>query len=271
MFANKLTISKQTLNKNTLNLRQKGRLRFEKLIEAENNGTLQRASTRKELALIAGFTDEETENGKKGYSWVSNLIQRGYIKETPFDFAADGVYGNEYHVVSSPDYANERAANANARIAASANGKLSIRAKGKMQYDKLCELYKQGALKNISSRLELSELVGCEGPKGKRISWVSNMLARGYLKEIKTTLYDGSIMREYVVTSKKPEYDLAKARKARKNNTQCEIKEQPQAIEEVAKQTPIKIEVSKGDMVIKIEMFDCKEAVELAKQLLKGE
>lgn len=269
MFANKLTISKNTFEENNLNFRQKGRLRFQKLTEAENNGLLQKASTRREVALIAGFTEEETANGKRGYSWVSNLIQKGRLKETPFDIARDGVYGNEYHIVSSPDYSNSKATKVKVRMAK--KGKMSSREKGKIQYDKLCELYEQGALKRVPSRLKLGRLAGYEGPNHKCVGWVNNMLVRGYIDEKLISLPNGTITREYSITDKKPEYNLAKARieKRRKPQPIEETVELPNAVETTG--TPIKIEVSKGDMVVKMELFNDKEAVELVKQLLKGE
>jgi hypothetical protein len=88
-----------------LNRRESGKLRFEKLLEAEKNGHLQVARNRGEVALLCGYSPEECACGKRGYSWVSCQVQRGKLSEVVLN--EDGHFGMEYHVVSIPDYNNQ--------------------------------------------------------------------------------------------------------------------------------------------------------------------
>ena len=87
-----------------LNKRESGKLRFEKLVEAEKNGHLQAARNREDVALLCGYSPEECACGKRGYSWVSCQVQRGKLSEVMLN--EDGHFGMEYHVVSIPDYNN---------------------------------------------------------------------------------------------------------------------------------------------------------------------
>lgn len=53
------------------------KLHFNKLIELDNSGELSKATSRAKLAQMVGFT-----NSRKGYTWVSNAVRRGRIRET---------------------------------------------------------------------------------------------------------------------------------------------------------------------------------------------
>lgn len=56
---------------------RKGELRWEKLVKAEQDGTLQKATRRADIATIACITDK-----KKGYTWVSNMVHKQALVET---------------------------------------------------------------------------------------------------------------------------------------------------------------------------------------------
>lgn len=79
MEISKLTLRKETLEKmeKPLTAMEKGKLLWEKIVEAEKNGRLQQAKSRVDVANIVGYT-----NDKRGYAWASNMIKRGAIVET---------------------------------------------------------------------------------------------------------------------------------------------------------------------------------------------
>ena len=77
----RVDVSKETLDRaqKPLSTRERGRLRYEKLVKAADEGVLTKATNRFEVANLAGYT--EYENSSQGYSWVSNLLHRGCLIE----------------------------------------------------------------------------------------------------------------------------------------------------------------------------------------------
>ena len=101
MLASKVSVSEETKNKSKLNVFQKGALRFEKLKNADNNGTLTAAKNRIDVAYICGYPEEQKGNG---YAWVSRMIRQGVLAETVRYFD-NGKAINEYHTTGKePDY-----------------------------------------------------------------------------------------------------------------------------------------------------------------------
>lgn len=92
--------TKEAMEKD-LSVRQKGKLLFARLQELDNDGTLSKAKNRADVATMVGYTDERA---KAGYSWVSNLISRGNLRETILEWTSRGRIIAEYHVVKSPNY-----------------------------------------------------------------------------------------------------------------------------------------------------------------------
>ena len=84
-----------------LNKRQRGRLRFERLKEASENGELQKAKTRADVARLVGFTSAQY---KTGYSWVMNMITRKHLIERISGIGKNGRAEYEYHIGTDPDY-----------------------------------------------------------------------------------------------------------------------------------------------------------------------
>lgn len=78
MFASTVKLSKDTLALNELTPKQKGKIRYERLVEASKNGVLSKATNRYEVANLVGYGEYDQA---KGYSWVSNLIDRQCIIE----------------------------------------------------------------------------------------------------------------------------------------------------------------------------------------------
>lgn len=102
MEISRLVLTKATKEQIQKELSQlkKGQLRWERLKEAEEKGLLSLAKTRKDLAEIAGFSEEEMKAGRR---WVSVLIGRGHIKEVLSKYAGRNSE-HEYFLKSNPDY-----------------------------------------------------------------------------------------------------------------------------------------------------------------------
>lgn len=84
-----------------LNKRQRGKLRFEKLKEASENGGLQKAKTRADVARLVGFTSAQY---KTGYSWVMNMLTRKHLIEHISGIGKNGRAEYEYTLGTDPDY-----------------------------------------------------------------------------------------------------------------------------------------------------------------------
>lgn len=78
-----------------LSPREVGKLRWQKIVEAEKRGELQFCGTRKDVAVLAGYDRDE----KKGVMWVRNMINRGHLTETLAE--AKGVYSTYYYSTGS--------------------------------------------------------------------------------------------------------------------------------------------------------------------------
>ena len=103
MEISRLTFTKETkerMNKGR-NKRQAGELRFKRLKEADEEGTLAQVKTRMGVAKLGGYTED---NYKTGYSWVTNLINRGHLSETIRGFDDKNRPEYEYHIIGTPVY-----------------------------------------------------------------------------------------------------------------------------------------------------------------------
>lgn len=103
---------------------------------------------------------------------------------------------------------------------------LNKRQQGKLRYQRLQELEQSGALSNASTRNELAQMLGFGSGEKRGISWVNNMVNRGYIKEYIAGTEKGKVMKEFHLTSKAPDYDFSQAKaknKAIKENKVEEI------------------------------------------------
>ena len=304
MEISRLIFSKETKKKmdKSLNALELGKLRFNRLKELQEDGKLGYAKNRYELAKLLGFTDQQK---KKGYQWVSNNIRRQHVIERVVGINKKGKMEFEYSVGSEPDFDRK---NANkARWEKSEKNKetksikksaepssldnLTNRQKGKILYTRLMKLSNDngGELKDLTSRGAVAKAVG-----GK-IGWVSGLIGRGYLKETLDYYYGDRAMFKYELTDKIPDYEYTKS-----GNKIPKCVEEPKPIEEpviinraepienaetspvydnsqietsteVVENAPIKIEITKGDVVIRVEFNDNNQASELITTILKGE
>ena len=171
---------------------------------------------------------------------------------------------------------------------------LSVRQRGRLLFAKLQELDNDGTLSKATSRADVATLVGYTEEQAKAgYSWVSNLIRRGHLSEvIQEWTPSGKMIAEYHTTGSKPSYGYEEAKRRReKKKAGQELRRwqdkvatgqipqapEPQVFDEkqVASETkivtPIKIEITRGDMTIKVEMGDNEQASKLIATILKGE
>lgn len=173
---------------------------------------------------------------------------------------------------------------------------MSVREKGKVLFARLQELEADGTLSKAKTRADVARLVGYSEERAKAgYAWVSNLIRRGYVSEtIQEWTPSGKMVAEYHTTGSMPDYGYEEVnrRKAKKKvgqelrlrrwqdkvaAEQIPQSPEPQVYDEkqVASDTkitvPIKIEITRGDMTIKVEMGDHEQASKLITTIMKGE
>ena len=257
--------TKEKMNKE-LTRKEKGKLRYNKLEELADNGKLALAKNRTEVANLVGMPD----NGptKTGYKWVSGLVRNGYIKETVTGIGRNGKMEFEYSLTSKkPNYElpKPKRKSTNTVNKKAKTSKLSLRERGKIMYEKLKNASDNGALEKAKTRGDVAELVD-----GTR-SWVSGLIERGFLREVLYTYENGLPVYKYNLTGKEPNYDYVKktisATQIETANTAVET----QITDANKEQLPCKVEITKGNILIKLELSDYDKIGELVTTILKGE
>lgn len=276
MEISRLIFTKETKEKidKGISPQAKGKLRWDKLKEAENNGTLQQARNRIDVGKIVGL-----DNDKTAYSWVSGLIHKKAIVETLDSFENNkAVY--TYHLGKSLSYVNGRKKRKEEQIKKLQTelkhqnlieNNQGVRELGKIKFDKLKKLDETGELLKATCRGDVANLIGYkEGEFRKSYSWVSNMIIRGYLNERTLGLTpSGKILHEYSLTGAQPRYchEGQRNKKTRKKATQ----ELRQPIEQKKESSLIKLEITKGDITIRAEFAEVEQATNLITTIMKGE
>lgn len=126
-----------------------------------------------------------------------------------------------------------------------AKNQLNKRQQGRLRYKKLQELERSGELSRASTRNELAEMLGY--PKGNKtgISWVNNMVNRGYISESLTGRDGRTVQKEFHLTSKTPDYDFSQARAKNK-----QLKQLPKEQPIVSEQNEVVIAPQKSRVVV---------------------
>ena len=144
--------------------------------------------------------------------------------------------------------------------------KLTNRERGKLLYARLKECDANGKLNLASNRKEVSNLVGGNLP------WVNGMIGRRYVTETLQGFDNGKPVYEYHLTGKEPNYDYTRKRRREAVKPEREVviwQEAEKMQTNVA--TPIKIEITRGNMTIKVEMSDSEQVGKLITTILRGE
>ena len=164
---------------------------------------------------------------------------------------------------------------------------MSVREKGKVLFARLQELEADGTLSKAKTRADVARLVGYSEERAKAgYAWVSNLIRRGHVSEtIQEWTPSGKMIAEYHTTNKTPDYSFGGASRRRKEKHAKDVlgelvKQQapePQVYDggQVAGDTkiitPIKMEITKGDMTIKVEFAEAEQATNLITTIMKGE
>ena len=268
-----------------LSASQRGKLRWERIKEAEEHGSLALAKNRYEVANLAGFTEETRE---RGYQWVSSMVSKKYLQEIMHGLGKNGKFEYEYHTVNDPDYSRQKARDARlgkqqqrkkeevAKVAK--KQEKSVMDRGRELFGKLKELAKDGTLEKARSRADVATLVGYSSDQSKAgYSWVSNLIKRGYLKEnIVSVTPSGGMVSRYSLGDEEPMYDyeeIKKRKEAKENRKETWFKENMPVLDakEVVNQEVIKINITRGDTNINVEVVNCDQAIKLITTILKGE
>ena len=165
---------------------------------------------------------------------------------------------------------------------------MSVREKGKVLFARLQELEEDGTLSKAKTRADVARLVGYPEERAKAgYAWVSNLVRRGHLREtIQEWTPSGKMIAEYHTTGSLPDYgyEEVKRRNAKKKVGQelrrwqdkvaagyiPQVYDDKQVASETTITTPIKIEITRGDMTIRVEMDSHEEASKLITTIMKG-
>ena len=166
---------------------------------------------------------------------------------------------------------------------------MSVREKGKVLFARLQELEEDGTLSKAKTRADVARLVGYPEERAKAgYAWVSNLIRRGHVSEtIQEWTPSGKMIAEYHTTGSIPDYGYEEVnrRKAKKKVGQelrrwqdkveagyiPQVYDEKQIAGDTKIATPIKIEITRGDMTIKVEMDSHEEASKLITTIMKGE
>ena len=238
MEISRLFFSKETqekLNK-PISPQHKGKLRWEKLKEAESNGTLQHAKRRVDLGKIVGIEDYQS-----AYSWVTGLIKKGAIKETIAGFENNyPVY--EYTLGEPLEYRHGKkrtttfAETATATTTAKKKknkNTLSLRERGQIRWEEFMKRVENGDLEKCKSRRDVAMLAGYES-RDKGYSWITNMISRGHLIEERLGYReDGSMVCKYKIGTH-PNFNLKYWKTERSKHIEQKLKEAESAVKELS-------------------------------------
>lgn len=154
------------------------------------------------------------------------------------------------------------------------NKNMSVREKGKVLFARLQELEEDGTLSKAKSRADVARLVGYPEERAKAgYAWVSNLIRRGHIREtILEWTPSGKMVAEYHTTGSMPDYGYEEVnRRKHKKQAIAKVAEETIEREKVIANTPIKMEITKGDITIKVELAAVEQATNLITTIMKGE
>ena len=277
MEISRLFFSKETQSKleKKISPQHKGKLRWERLKEAEANGALQHAKKRVDIGKIVGVEDYKT-----AYSWVSGLIRKGAITESIVGFE-NGLPIHEYHLGTGLEYGNNGGRGKKARpnvIDAKRYNVRSLREQGRIRWENFMKKAENGDLAKCTNRKDVIKLSGYTD-KDKAYSWIMNMITRGHLvEEIVGVGQDGAKLCKYSIGTQ-PNFALGNRHKrSKKVNKQVEQEATPRTapIETIIYDKPSEpvvlskssVIITYGELTIKLEQLPAKAIGELVTGLL---
>ena len=98
-----VVVKKENKMTKKLSKRAKGQIKWGNIVDASEDGRLDKCRTRRDLAKLAGYQDNEMHSG---YSWVTNMLGRGHIVETKIGGDERGVALYSFKIGTPPNYSN---------------------------------------------------------------------------------------------------------------------------------------------------------------------
>lgn len=151
---------------------------------------------------------------------------------------------------------------------------ISFRKKGKVLFARLQELDNDGTLSKAKSRSDVARLVGYPEERAKAgYAWASNLIRRGHLTEtLQEWTPNGKMIDEYHLVGSMPDYGYEEVRRCKeKKQAIAKVAEEAIEQEKAIINTPIKMEITKGDMTIRVEFAVVEQATNLITTITKGE
>ena len=150
---------------------------------------------------------------------------------------------------------------------------MPVRRKGKVLFARLKELDEDGTLSKAKTRADVARLVGYTEERAKAgHAWVGSLISRGYLSEtILEWSPNGKRVAEYHMTGSVPDYGYEKVGRRKAKEAIAKMAEETIEREKVVVHTPIKMEITKGDMTIKVELAEIEQVTNLITTIMKGE
>lgn len=163
---------------------------------------------------------------------------------------------------------------------------MSVREKGKILFARLQELDEDGTLSRAKTRTDVARLVGYPRERAKAgYAWVSNLIRRGHMTEtIRGYSPSGVADCEYHLAGSHPDYGYEEQGRRRARKTAVAkmaeeavrqgLVEQMPVLDNLVAQTKMvatKVEITKGDMIIKVEFAEVEQATNLITTIMKGE
>lgn len=182
----RVVFSKKTQEKINKGLtpKERGKLRWEKLEEANEDGRLSLCKNRRDVAELGGYTKEQIT---KGYSWVHRLVSRGYLQEV--HVSGGGRFAEyTYFINSKPNFLpfagryGADASKSTETIEPTKPTNTPLRELGKKRWEILEDANKSGKLAECKCRRDLIMLAGYTNMVQGR-NWLAGLIRRGNIKE----------------------------------------------------------------------------------------
>ena len=177
------------------------------------------------------------------------------------------------------------------------NKNMGVMKKGKVLFARLQELDSDGTLSKAKTRADVARLVGYSEERANAgYAWVSSLIKRGYVSEtVQGWTPNGKMIAEYHMTGSKPDYGYERVKRRRAKDKagqelrrwqdkvaagyipqspeipETQVFDEKQVADDTKITTPIKIEITRGDMTITVEFAEVEHATNLIATILKGE
>lgn len=150
---------------------------------------------------------------------------------------------------------------------------LSVRERGRLRFTRLKELDASGVLSKAKNRADVARLVGyTEEQARKGYTWVSSLIARGHLVEtIQEWTPNGRRLAEYHVSGT-PDYSYSHGEHRRRKDKAKKgagIAMKNITDDTLRSTTPVKVELSKDGLLVRVEGLDAQQAQELVVGIAK--